>query len=816
MEGLSNKLPAPTLLTNATGPISTKTDQAMSTDYEIDQHKGTGNSPALSKKEESIFPSNTINGKKDPKNNISNNQRKNKNYSGRRQGAGTRRDQSGVQEVLALFSGDLSDHCQPDPNRPEYIKITPIQGQSFHPSKVDSYLLYKALTSACGNLDHRNHFIHEGDSLVIRAPNITYKNKLKEVKELSGVQIQPPTPHKSFNGVKGIIGAKYLQNRNIDLIKEAFTYASVTEVIRLGENSDRYLLHFNRDTLPLSIHYGGLIFAIQPYIRMPQRCKNCHRYGHSAKKCKNQEKLCNHCCYEIFKHRPLDKNSQQRAINEHCQYGIFCINCNSISHGIAARSCPSWSREKEILSLVDAEKISFQVARTLVSTNSRNVETYASIASFPPINNKHSEVPSKLAPSLPKINKPTSIKTKQVNHSRNKFELDVHHSKNISYYPRDDISGNVATSSALVHSQSAVQVGLEKITSSKNSSPSMLSVNKSSIVPTGNRFSPLKYLPLDLEPSAASPASIKNVSTPSNNRKRHRASCSTEKLSPHPRSPEASKRSKGEIPVLSSPIISLPIMGDAQGDGKENTPLSTVATNSILEKISEIRCLQSHSASSLGVSVPPSPVEAGCEKQMFPVSSSQEEDSITLASCLANSDPDDFDISPPGKWSTQRLPEHGSPELPVIPLSLSGSDSQSVVRPEASSHCLPLLDTSISSRQLATDNLSLTTTLSPTSVKSSLPSFATVTASVRGSIDPLYPCGTEFKPPLPVRPNFNRTKSLASYDFDHVHSDLSFNSEDSFSFQGHPIEVVSTASPPTDLSRRSISTAILAWRPSMP
>jgi hypothetical protein len=272
------------------------------------------------------------------------------------------------------------------PMNPENVyQLKPEQTHSFY--MVDPSDVLEEIRKKCGPIQPSRVW-REGEKLVINTPSTEFKEKLTKISEISNVKISPTetVPHKDLNSFCGVISAPKLQDIPIEKVKRGFQIAlpeqKIKDVIRLGR-STRYLLTFDCGSLPSESWYGYEPFKVVPYKRLPRRCKRCHNYGHT--KCRLAEGIviCHNCGLEKDQHEAVIPSQQTTSIQmgENCKNTPRCIACKQVGHNVKSSMCPRFTIEKEIIRMVDSEKISPTLARVRCNIqNSAGIASYSQVA----------------------------------------------------------------------------------------------------------------------------------------------------------------------------------------------------------------------------------------------------------------------------------------------------------------------------------------------------------------------------------------------------------------------------------------------------
>ena len=177
-----------------------------------------------------------------------------------------------------------------------------------------------------------------------------------------------------MNTSKGVIRCQDLGPWTDDEILENLKSEGVIhkrniQVRRNGvlKRTNTYVLTFNTPILPKKIKAAYLSVNVEVYIPNPLRCYNCQVFGHHEDNCLKKP-ICGNCGGE--KHCSDVRN---------CGETPKCANCNG-NHPVSSRDCPSWKKEKQILTVKYQRSITFFEARKIVEEQiSAPGKSYASI-----------------------------------------------------------------------------------------------------------------------------------------------------------------------------------------------------------------------------------------------------------------------------------------------------------------------------------------------------------------------------------------------------------------------------------------------------
>lgn len=125
---------------------------------------------------------------------------------------------------------------------------------------------------------------------------------------------------------------------------------------------------FKGNMLPEYVYgYGGR-FKVEPYIFPVTQCSNCWKYGHLAKNCPKNNKVCPKC----------------GGRHENCEITIFkCVNCKG-NHISFYKKCPIFFKEKRIRTIMSKENCTYKKALLLYAD--RNF-----VSNMPAVNDSYSQ-----------------------------------------------------------------------------------------------------------------------------------------------------------------------------------------------------------------------------------------------------------------------------------------------------------------------------------------------------------------------------------------------------------------------------------------
>ena len=169
-------------------------------------------------------------------------------------------------------------------------------------------------------------------------------------------------PHPTFNTSKGLIRIKSYDIDDMDEFKhhlsEQYDIEKIEKApfIRSRRNETSYIVTFNEEKLPYSVYIPGEVTdtVVNNFNSRPMLCKNCQEYGHTAKRCRNEEPRCRQCAEIGHKSENCSANNPK------------CHHCNE-DHAAGSKNCTKEKEEQKLLDTVQKEKVTFQRARQIIT-----------------------------------------------------------------------------------------------------------------------------------------------------------------------------------------------------------------------------------------------------------------------------------------------------------------------------------------------------------------------------------------------------------------------------------------------------------------
>lgn len=289
------------------------------------------------------------------------------------------------------FSMDNSRKLNLTSSGPKYLTITRENSEQTLVN-VSPSLIKKVIDNVCGGEVEMCKKLRNG-TIMVKTKNLQQAKKLISLKSFVPTIQVKVSEHTFLNYTKGVIYSTDLIGVPENMILEDFKEQNVTEIKKILKNSANGLIEtgltiltFASPILPSQINHGYEKLNVRPYFPLPLRCKNCFRYGHTAKICRNK-KTCINCSNDFH-----SENEQEICTSEKS-----CINCQennkeNINHSPTDKSCPIFLKEKEIQIILTKEKVPRKKAIQIFNErNQTNNPSFASVVKHPETTTAHVE-----------------------------------------------------------------------------------------------------------------------------------------------------------------------------------------------------------------------------------------------------------------------------------------------------------------------------------------------------------------------------------------------------------------------------------------
>ena len=213
----------------------------------------------------------------------------------------------------------------------KYLVMKPVQ-EGLKLTKVNTFKVEKGFKDILGNHSCKIKQLRSG-LLLIEVDQKKNCNKLLQTTKLADIPVTVEE-HSSLNICKGTIYCECLEGVSDAQIAEKLKDQDVKEVYRQqrreGEDlvpTNRFVITFDKTTLPKEVKVGYLICKVRLYIPNPRRCFKCQGYGHGKSTCKH-EPVCARC-------------GETGHDFKDCQQDPWCIHCHG-EHPASDKKCPMY------------------------------------------------------------------------------------------------------------------------------------------------------------------------------------------------------------------------------------------------------------------------------------------------------------------------------------------------------------------------------------------------------------------------------------------------------------------------------------------
>ena len=225
--------------------------------------------------------------------------------------------------------------------------------------EINPYSVQKQLEEITGekiiNLTGANK-----SKLLVQSGSADQTKKLLKIKKIFEVECSV-TVHPTFNTSKGLIRLKQFDIDDMEEFKDNLSEQYKIETIekapfiksRYGETA--YIITFHTEKLPYSIYVPGEITdtVVHSFKSRPMLCKSCQEYGHTAKRCRENESRCRNC--SELGHNNLNCNNEPK-----------CYHCGE-DHPAGSTKCQKEISEQKLMDIIHDEKVTFQRAKQIMN-----------------------------------------------------------------------------------------------------------------------------------------------------------------------------------------------------------------------------------------------------------------------------------------------------------------------------------------------------------------------------------------------------------------------------------------------------------------
>ena len=155
------------------------------------------------------------------------------------------------------------------------------------PLDMDEFVLKMAIDGMANGVPKKVKRLKSGSIFIIVDQKHQSQNLLRTTKLMNYYPVKV-SPHKYLNSTKCVIQSRELNNMEESYIVEELRSQGVIAVKRISVRYDLYCLTINGQTIPEHIDIGYLKAHTRPYIPNPQRCYQCHKFGHTKNSCKGK------------------------------------------------------------------------------------------------------------------------------------------------------------------------------------------------------------------------------------------------------------------------------------------------------------------------------------------------------------------------------------------------------------------------------------------------------------------------------------------------------------------------------------------------
>lgn len=249
---------------------------------------------------------------------------------------------------------------------PSFLVVNPVES-SQRMSQLSVFVVDRAL-KAIGIAKPKSTERFGSSGLLVEVSSRKQADSLLSLKNIDHMKIRVEE-HRSLNSSRGVVKSRDLDGCTPEeMVKEIEGVVQARRMMRkeggVLKNTNTWVLTFDSPKPPPRLQVAYLDLEVRPYVPNPMRCYQCHRFGHTSKKCRRQP-VCANC-------------GQGEHEAQGCKATPRCLNCQG-GHTASSKACPKYVQEQQILKYKASNGGTFVQVRKLLFPAGPKRDTYASV-----------------------------------------------------------------------------------------------------------------------------------------------------------------------------------------------------------------------------------------------------------------------------------------------------------------------------------------------------------------------------------------------------------------------------------------------------
>lgn len=215
---------------------------------------------------------------------------------------------------------------------------------------INPFYIKKVIDSVVGGEVVQAKTLRDG-KILVQTANIRQAQRILTLSEMAtGLKVEV-SPHPKLNSCKGVVFCRDFKHIDDETLEKELADQKVTKVQRMrknGEETGLFFITFDGENIPEYIACGYMRVNVRPFEEEPSRCFKCLQFGHQKFNCQSKVEVCGNCA----KPSHTDRLKKEKCINE-----MKCVNCTEEGHGSFSKKCIIYKKEKEILSIMEKDKV---------------------------------------------------------------------------------------------------------------------------------------------------------------------------------------------------------------------------------------------------------------------------------------------------------------------------------------------------------------------------------------------------------------------------------------------------------------------------